>query len=225
MLGIYILAAIVGGGLLVFSLLSGAHHDAGGDLAGADVDASGLDAHVGDVDAHLAGADVAAHVGGADHDVHVGQVAAGELILGLLRPRNIIFFLTAFGFTGTLLTLTNNAPQPTLILSLGMGGGALLATHALFNWLRRSESAVEALGERELEGRAARAVLPLSPGRPGRVACLIADQELYLTARLSADVDQPIGIGGEVIILRIENGVAEVIPFDIPELPSPESRG
>ncbi len=29
--------------------------------------------------------------------------------------------------------------------------------------------------------------------------------------------------GAEVVILRVENGVAEVIPFDTPELPPTES--
>jgi hypothetical protein len=223
MLGIYVFAAMIGGGLLLFSLLSGAHHDAGADVAGADIDASGLDADVSGVEVDVAGADVDAHVGVADHDVHMGHAAGGELILGLLRPRNIIFFLTAFGLTGTLLTLTNNAPQPTFLLALGMGGGAMVATHGVFTWLRRSDSAVEVLGERELEGRAARTVLPLAPGKPGRVVCVIADREHYLTAYLASDVAEPVAVGGEVVILRIESGVAEVIPFDMPELPPAES--
>lgn len=223
MLGIYVLAAMIGGGLLLFSLLSGAHHDAGGDLAHGHVDVSGLDTDVSGVDMDVAGADVDAHIGAGDHDFHTGHDLGGELVLGLFKPRNVIFFLTAFGLTGTLLTLTNNAPQPTLFLSLGMGGGAMLATHAVFTWLRRSESAVEALGERELEGRAARAVLPLAPGRPGRVVCVIADREHYLTARLAPDVSREIAANGEVVILRITDGVAEVIPFDLPELPAAES--
>ena len=225
MLGIYVLAAMIGGGLLLFSLLSGAHHDAGGDIAGAHVDVAGLDADVSGVDMDVAGADVDAHIGAGDHDLHPGHDYGGELVLGLFRPRNVIFFLTAFGLTGTLLTLANNAPQPTLFLSLGMGGGAMLATHAVFTWLRRSESGVEALEERELEGRAARAVLPLAPGQPGRVVCLIADREYYLTARLAPDAAQPVAANGEVVIVRITDGVAEVIPFELPELPPAESRG
>ncbi|UCC72265.1 MAG: hypothetical protein JSV86_18150 [Gemmatimonadota bacterium] len=225
MLGIYIIAAMVGGGLLVFSVLSGAHHDVGDvDVHGLDVDASGFDADVSGMDVDVAGADV--HVGGldADHDVDVGHGGAGALVLGFFRPRNLIFFLTAFGFTGTLLTVTNaSAPNAALLLSLVMGGGAMLLTHSVFTWLRRSEVGVDMVGDREIEGHTARVVLPLAPGQPGRVACTIADREYYLTARVSRDVTGQLAAGTEVVILSLADGVAEVIPFDVPELPSAES--
>ncbi|UCC48340.1 MAG: hypothetical protein JSV41_12890 [Gemmatimonadota bacterium] len=211
MLGLYILAAILGGGLLLFSVLSGAHHDVG------HVDASGLHADLSGVDADVSGVDV--H---ADHDIHVAHDAAGELVLGLFRPRNIIFFLTAFGFTGTLLTLFGNPANLTFVLALGMGGGAMLLTHTLFTWLRRSEIGIDALSEREIEGCTARVVLPLSPGGRGRVACVIADREHYITARLAADVSESVAAGSEVVILHVEEGVAEVVPFDVLELPPPE---
>ncbi len=203
MLGIYILAAMLGGGLLVFSVLSGAHHDVGDvDASGLDVDASGLD---------------------ADHDFHPSAEGAGGLVLGLFRPRNIIFFLAGFGLTGTLLTLTGTSPDATLFASLGMGGGAMLLTHSVFTWLRRSEVGVDTVSEREMEGRAARVVLPLVAGERGRVVCLIADREYYLTARVSKDVTRQLTTGTEVVIVGVEDGVAEVIPFDTLELPPAES--
>jgi len=223
MLGIYILAAMLGGGLLVFSVLSGAHHDVGDvDASGLDVDASGLDADVPHVDVDVAGADV--HVGvDADHDFHPSAAGAGGLVLGLFRPRNIIFFLAGFGLTGTLLTLTGTSPDATLFASLGMGGGAMLLTHSVFTWLRRSEVGIDTVSEREMEGRAARVVLPLVPGERGRVVCLIADREYYLTARVSKDVTRQLTAGTEVVIVGVEDGVAEVIPFDTLELPPAES--
>lgn len=232
MLGIYILAAMVGGGLLVFSVLSGAYHDVGdvdvhgldvdaggfhADLAGADVDVSGPDLDVSGADVHVGGLD-------ADHDVDVGHGGAGALVLGFFRPRNLIFFLAAFGVTGTVLTVSRaSTPSATLVLSLVMGGGALLLTHTVFSWLRRSEVGMDAVGDREIEGHTARVVLPMAPGEPGRVVCTIADREYYLTARVSKDVTKQLTAGSEVVIVGINNGVAEVIPFDIPELPSAES--
>jgi hypothetical protein len=231
-LGFYILAAMVGGGLLVFSVLSGAHHDVGDvdvhgldvDAAGFDADVAGVDVDVSGVDMDVAGADV--HVGGldADHDVDVGHAGAGALVLGFFRPRNLIFFLAAFGITGTVLTVTNaSTPNATLVLSLAMGGGALLLTHSVFSWLRRSEVGIDTVGEREMEGHTARVVLPMAPGEPGRVVCTIADREYYLTARVSKDVTKQLAAGSEVVILGIRDGVAEVIPFDMPELPPAES--
>lgn len=223
MFGIYVLASILGGGLLLFSLIGGSHHDVadidapeidfGGAEAdvGVDVDAGGLHADVGDVD--------------SGHDVHVGHGLGGELLLGLFRPRNFIFFLTAFGFTGMFLTWTGTPEGTTLGLALGMGGSAFALTYGVFTWLRRTESASDALSERDLEGRAGRALLPLAPGQPGRVSCVVADRELYLTARLASDVESSIESGGEVIIVRVEGGVVEVIPFEGLELPPGESRG
>jgi membrane protein implicated in regulation of membrane protease activity len=215
MLGIYILSAMLGGGLLLFSLLSGAHHDVGDVDAPVDVDAS-FDADVSGVDADMGGMD-------ADHDFHVGHDAAGELVLGLFRPRNLIFFMAAFGITGTLLTWTGTPEGSTLGMALGMGGGAWLMTYGVFTWLRRSDVAVEALSEREIEGRAGRVELPVSPGESGRISCLIADREQYITARLAPDVSRRLEPGDEVVIVRVEDGVAEVIPFDAPELLPPES--
>jgi hypothetical protein len=216
---------MVGGGLLVFSVLSGAHHDVGDvDVHGLDVDAAGFDAHLAGVDVDVAGAEV--HVGGldADHDVDVGHGGAGALVLGFFRPRNLIFFLAAFGVTGTVLTVTNaSTPNATLLLSLAMGGGALLLTHSVFSWLRRSETGIDAVGDREIVGRTARVVLPMAPGERGRVVCTIADREYYLTARVSKDVTERLAAGSEVVVLGVQDGVAEVIPFDMPELPPAES--
>ena len=54
MLGIYILAAMLGGGLLLFSVISGAFHGIGDvDATGADI--SGVDADISGVDADVSG--------------------------------------------------------------------------------------------------------------------------------------------------------------------------
>ncbi len=222
MLGIYILAAMLGGGLLLFSVISGAFHGIGDvDASGADI--AGVDADISGIDADVSGADI--HVGGmdADHDIHVGHDTPGLLVLGLFRPRNLIFSLTAFGLTGTLLSLTGKPADSTLTLSLVMGGGAWLLTYGVFTWLRRTDIGVDAISEIEVEGRAARVVLPMAPGEPGRIVCLVADRELYLTARPASDVARPLEAGSEVVILRMEGGVAEIIPFDALELPPGES--
>jgi hypothetical protein len=225
MLGIYILAAMLGGGMLVISVLSGVHHDADIDVHGIDADVSGMDVDVGgvDVDVDVSGVDVDAGGLDADHDVHGGYEGAGQLVLGLFRPRNIIFSLTAFGLTGALLTLTGNPESATLGLAIGMGAGAWLLTYGLFTWLKRSESVMDTVGEREIEGRPGRVVLALEPGKSGRISCLIGDREQYLTARLAPEVSRQLASGSEVVILRVEDGVAEVIPFDVLELPPAES--
>jgi hypothetical protein len=191
MLGLYLFAAILGAGLLAMSLLAG--HD-----SGTDTDAPALGGH--DVDAD--------HPMLADAE-HPGF---GEAVLSLFRPRNFIFLLAGFGLTGTLLTLLHTGPAFTFLSALGMGSGFFLLSHAVFTLLRKTETGGGALTEVELMGERARVTLPLVPGHPGRVACLLGEREVYLTARLAPGLTEAIPVGGEVIVATVTNGVAEVMP-------------
>ncbi len=214
MLGIYLFAAIIGGGLLLFSLLGGSDHDA------SHADASGLDAGHDFDTGHDFDHDVG-HDHDVSHDVHGG---AGELLLGLFRPRNLIFFLAAFGLTGTLLTLITPASETgSLLPSLVMGFVAMLLTHSVFLWLKRSDTAVDAVSDNELEGCIGRVVLPVAEGERGRIACLVGGREVHLVARLAEDSGESLAVGSEVVVLRVSDTVAEVIPFESRELPPPES--
>jgi hypothetical protein len=180
MLGVYLFTAIVGAGLLLFSLVAG--HDAHHDVAGHD------------------------HPILADSD-HPGW---GELALAFLRPRNFIFGAAGFGLTGTILTLLQAGPLLTPLAAATMGAGFFLLSHGVFTVLKRTESGGAPLNETELMGERARVTLPLEPGHPGRVACVIAGREVYLTARLAPPLVGSISAGKEVVVVRVTNGVAEV---------------
>lgn len=195
MLGLYLFAAIVGAGLLVMSLVAGGDHDAGG---GADTDTPDLGGHGVETEHPL--------LADAEHP------GFGEAVLSLFRPRNFIFLLAGFGLTGTLLTLLRTGAAFTFLAALAMGTGFFLLSHAVFTLLRRSETGAGALTETELMGERARVTLPLVPGHPGRVACLLGGREVYLTARLAPGLTEPIAVGGEVIVSSVTNGVAEVLP-------------
>jgi hypothetical protein len=184
MLGIYLFAAILGTGLLAFSLL------AGGD-------------------------------GGADHHgplfADAEHPGFGELLLGFFRPRNFVFGLAGFGLTGTVLTLLDAGPALTLLCATIFGVGFFLTSHGLFTLLRRSESATEALSDTQLMGERARVTVPLEPGKAGRVACLLGGREVYLTARLAPGAIAPVAAGREVVVVRVAEGTAEVLPPDLYE--------
>ncbi len=208
MLGIYIFAAIVGGGLLIFSVLAGAEHDADHDVSGFDSD------H--DL-SHDVGHDVVTHDAGAGQVAHVG---AGDLVLGLFKPRNFTFFLAGFGLTGTLLTLLSPwGAGESLVPAVGMGLASMVATHGIFTWLKRSDTAVDVVSDTDLEGCVARVVLPVAPGERGRIACSIGGREIYLTAKLDDQVLETLMPGREVVVLRVAETVAHVMPFDARELP------
>lgn len=189
MLGLYIFAAVLGGGLLLLSQLGGDH-----------------DAHGGGPGDHGHGPDLAAH-------------GPAELLLGFFRPRNLIFLLAAFGVTGTLFTLTGAAAPVTLGLSVIMGLTAMVLTHGVFTWLRRSETVVDAVADADLEGSVCRVVLPVRPGERGRIACLVGDQEMHITARLAEGAGQALDSGREVVVLRMIDGEAEVAAFEPPQIP------
>ncbi len=187
MLGVYLFAMVLGVGLVLFSV-----------LGGGDSDAMDLDAEVD-----------------ADLEVeHAGGVAAGvgEIVLGLFRPRNLTFLLAAFGTTGTLLTLAGTNAASAFLLASSMGVGAWLLTHAVFTWLRRTDSAIDALSDRDLEGSIGTVTLPIAPGQRGRITVMVAGRQAYLTARLDPEVTEGLGVGTEVLIRHTEGGVAEVIP-------------
>jgi hypothetical protein len=95
----------------------------------------------------------------------------------------------------------------------------MVLTHGTFVWLRRSESAVDVLSDNDLEGCVGRVVIPLSPGERGRIACRIGDREVHLLAKLDPDYAAELPPGREVIVLRVSDAVAEVMPFDSRELP------
>ena len=211
MLGIYLFAAILGGGLLLFSVLAGGEHDAHGDASGLDADHD-LGHDLGhDVDHQLG------HDTEAGHDAPSG---AGELVLGLFRPRNLTFFLAGFGLTGALLTLLSSwdAGQ-SLLPAIGMGLASMVVTHGAFTWLKRSESAVDVISDSDIEGCIGRVVLPLMPGVRGRIACTIGGRDIYLTATLDQDLTETLSPGREVVVLRVTETVAYVMPFTSRELP------
>jgi membrane protein implicated in regulation of membrane protease activity len=187
MLGFYVFAAVLGGGLLLLSQLAGDHGNGG---AGDHGDASDFGAH-----------------------------GPAELLLGFFRPRNFIFFLAAFGITGTLLTVTGGAAPATLGLSALMGVLAMALTHGVFTWLRRSDTATDTVADADLEGGVGRVVLPVRPGERGRIACVVGDQEMHVTARLMEGAHEALELGREVVVIRMIDGEAEVSALEPPPLP------
>lgn len=203
MFGVYLFSTIIGVGLLALTLLGGNDGDFDADV---------------DVDVDL-DVEVETHAG---HMPGIGS-GLGEVVLGLFKPRNLTFLLAAFGTTGALLTLAGTNASLTLILASGMGAVSWVTSHALFTWLKRSDSSVDALGDHELEGSIGTVTIPISPGTRGRITIVAADRQTYLTARLEAGIDRPLGVGTEVLIRRTSGGVAEVIPTDSLDLPSTTS--
>jgi hypothetical protein len=191
--GVYLFCAILGGGMVLFSLLGG------GD--------SEVEVEVGE-DLDFDGGGDAPHGG------------VGHLLLGFFKLRNLTFLLAAFGITGLLGTWLQVGPAATALLAAALGLTAMFLVHFVFQWLHRTDSAMDVLSDTDLEGTFARVVVPLARGTRGRISCIASGQQLYLTARLAESAAEAVGVGTAVVILRMNAGVAEVAPAPSLELSS-----
>ncbi len=144
---------------------------------------------------------------------------ATHFLLGLFSTRNLTFLLAAFGVTGLLLTAFGVAPVIVMGTAAALGVVSMGLAHGVFTWLRRTDSSVDILGDEDFHGALARVVLPISAENPGQIACLIAGREMYLTATLAGEVDAPLAVGQEVIILSTSHGVASVMAATQLEIP------
>lgn len=184
MTAIYVIAAILGIGMVLFSIIGSDHGDSHGG-----------------------------------HDHHGGD---GDILLGLFSTRNLTFFLSAFGATGLLLGWIGVGGMAAFGLATVTGLVSFAAVHAVFTWLRRSDSAVEVLSDRDLEGALGRVTWPISAGTKGQIACKVAGREQYITAVLADGVDELLGTGQEIIVLSTSNGVAAVMPAGNDMLANPD---
>lgn len=145
---------------------------------------------------------------GGDHG-HVG----GELIGGLFNLTSILAFLTWFGGIGYLF---RNAAGWNAFLSLvlGIGGGlvaALAVSWFVINVLRKSGEFLDP-ADYETTGRVARVTSGIRTGGFGEIVYELGGTRQVSSAR--AETGEAIPYGTEVVVMRVEKGVAIVEPFD-----------
>jgi hypothetical protein len=159
--------------------------------------------------------------GSGGHDTpHLGIAHAhtGDLFFGFFKPRNIIFFLAAFGLTGSLLTWLGRSSLLTAILAIAMGLFIMATTHVTFRWLGKTESGANVVGDHVLEGSVARVTVTVTAESRGRVACVVGGREVHVLARLAPGAEAALEAGREVLVVRMIDGEAEVSPYGGTEL-------
>ena len=186
---LYLTCLIVGSAFILLTLLGGADADTEMDFD-SDV-ADGLDA-----DGIDAGSDGLAEVA------------------RLLSFRNIVFFIGAFGLTGTALGAIGTNAILTFLASLSMGTVAAAMMHKSMRYLMENEVG-EAVQTDELIGYTGKVIVALSQDRKGKIS-LDSDgrhlQLLALPAEESAKSD--FRSGDSVLIVRVEGGTAFVAEAD-----------
>ncbi len=187
-----------------------------GELAGdLDADAGGLDvgdADVLDVEGIELDADGTPIDAPGDDSIAVGAGGSmvGDTLAGLLSFRSVVFGSAFFGIAGTIFTLLDYASAVTLLSALLVGGVAAVTNSLLFSALRRS-SVDSNVTQRTLTGRAGAVVLPIEPGRRGRVRISLGGQPQFLVARHADERStETFGRGAPIVVVAMENGTALV---------------
>lgn len=196
--GVYLVALIVGGGLLVISTFLGGHSHA-------DVDADL------DVDLHL-DADVDADLD-VDAGIHADHIDAGAGALSLaswFSIRFCVYFLAMFGLVGTVLTSMSSL-SALAILALAAAGGFVVGqvVHQLFRYLKRSSVP----GITEIEdylNKPARVTIAIHPPAKGEVAIRVGQGERFVAAAARRQ-DEQFDVGQSVAVVEFSGRVAVVV--------------
>ncbi|MCG3193213.1 MAG: hypothetical protein DIJKHBIC_02463 [Thermoanaerobaculia bacterium] len=187
MLTIYLAALAFGAVFIVASLVAGAGSGEGDHDAGAS----------GEGVAGATAEDVAGDA--AHHDE--------GMLPKVLSLRFWTYSLGAFGMTGTALSLLGTSPALHVPLSLAMGFGVGTVVCWVFRKLQKG-SAAAPVDSSSVLGTEGEVVLPLLPGKVGKIRVRLANQDLEFLARSGEDA--ALETRKKVVVVRMENGVAEV---------------
>ena len=185
MMAVYLFSLIVGGGLLLLSLLGG---------EGGDVEIDGA--------LELDGLGEAGEIGAGD--------APAAKIFSL---RSLIYAVFGFGGTGAVLTALGMTGPFTLAAAVVTGVLAGAMVSAAFGYLHRTDSGVKP-GDDALEGLAGHVVLPMAENSPGAVVVIRGDRRIRLRALPHGTVHGDPSEWDRVVVVEVEGGVARVAPLE-----------
>ncbi|MGI9015828.1 MAG: hypothetical protein ACR2HR_01775, partial [Euzebya sp.] len=195
MIWIFLAATIFGVSLLIPMLLGA-------------LDSGDFDFDAGDVDVDM---DLE---GGVEADGLSADGADGlgvdNLLSSLVSFRSLVFFSAFFGSSGLVLTGFDYGAGTAVIPATGIGLAAAVANSVLFGLLRGSQANSQ-ISDATLVGKPAKVVLPIEPGRRGRIRVDLSGQPHYVVARAYEDNQgHQFGVGDHVVVVQIQSGTALV---------------
>lgn len=215
MLFFYLAFLLFGGVLLGISLLGGGDGDGFETDHSLEMDHSvELDGDIdGDIDTEIE-MESEVHL---EHEVQtnssVNQNVAGAT--QFFSFRNLIYFATFFGLTGTVFTLIDFVTILTLIFSIAMGGFAWIFGYKFMKYLKSSQSG-EGINARDLIGHKVKVTLRVGKGKKGKIVVETADGTTELIAECSdIATGDFIERGKEALIIDFKNNIYYVTENDI----------
>ncbi|MFK7848549.1 MAG: hypothetical protein AB8G77_24900 [Rhodothermales bacterium] len=183
---VYLVSLLVGGFFVLLSIF-------GGD---ADVD--------GDVDIDIDG--------DFDFDGEAGSdIGAGGGLVDLFSVRALFLFAAFFGLTGKVLTWAGSAPTLTAILAIAMGLVVGLGGNYLIKRVGYAQVSSN-VSTHELKGVTGKVLLPFTGSEKGKISLIVKGNEVRLIARsLDDSTQEAFEQGDEIVVVRSENGIAEVV--------------
>lgn len=201
MLSLYVALLLFGG------ILLGASVFFGGDDGAPELEAGGGDLELGSADVDL-DAGSGSEVG---HSTEL-ELAGSEGLLWPLKTVRFWTFFTAFGgLTGLVLELLAVPAQITAAIAGAMGLGVGATASWTFRKLAQLGSGQASDGD-DFLGKSAEILVPLRPGRPGKVRVQVRGQSVDLLALY--DGQETLTSKDEVIIIEMQGSRAKVARLD-----------
>ena len=139
----------------------------------------------------------------------------GEIVLGMLSIRSMLFFAAGFGGAGLLATWMSGSSFAALPFAIAAGVIGSYANSALMKWMRGSELDSQ-LQKSDIAGSSGKVVVPVGPGQKGRIAIQIGDRPIMMVAQSYNDKSgDQLAVGDSVVIIDTdERGTALVARLD-----------
>jgi membrane protein implicated in regulation of membrane protease activity len=195
----YTIAAIVGCGLIVASLLGVLDGD------------HSIDHHFGH---DTFGHDGFGHVDSSSQDTNQGHEHSADWMswIPLFSVRFWVFGSAAFGLIGVLLRILDTGSASTRLVAAVLGGLFTgTAVWSLFRFtkgLDRSDNA----SARQLWGQTAKVIVPIRGTDVGKIRLQVQGQTVELLAKSESGAD--LETGEEVFVVSMSGSFADVIPID-----------
>ncbi len=206
MLTFYLCCLIFGGILLGISLFGG--HDSGDMEHSAELgmhDAPELDAAT---DTEIA------HIDHFEHQVVHSQTELKDAVK-FISFRNVIYFLTFFGLTGTTFTLLSISAFISLLASGAIGALSWIFGYKLFKYLKDSETG-KGIETSDLKGKICKVTLPVKKEQKGKIIVYLEEQIIELQAIVSEASSKNEFVTGErALIVDIKDNIAYIDTTDL----------